>query len=89
VSTSSLSTGIIVNSAKFGRVASIFPGLGLGAILAKCETIPEDLIHTCANALAQATTEEEKSQFMLYPRLERIREVSGTSKLINHVHIAL
>lgn len=63
---------------------SIFPGLGLGAILAKCATIPEDLIHTSANALAQATTEEEKSQFMMYPRLERIREVSGTSKSTLH-----
>ncbi|KAK9895328.1 hypothetical protein P389DRAFT_205404 [Cystobasidium minutum MCA 4210] len=61
-----------------GNNVYIFPGLGLGAILAKCATIPEDLIHTSANALAQATTEEEKAQFMMYPRLERIREVSGT-----------
>lgn len=66
---------------------SIFPGLGLGAILAKCATIPEDLIHTSANALAQATTEEEKSQFMMYPRLERIREVSGTSKSTLHNYL--
>lgn len=62
---------------------SIFPGLGLGAILAKCATIPEDLIHVSANALAEATTEEEKAQYMLYPALERIREVSQTSKLFS------
>lgn len=58
---------------------SIFPGLGLGAILAKCATIPEALIHESAAALASSVTEEEKSQDMLYPRLERIRKVSGIS----------
>lgn len=80
-----------------GNNVYIFPGLGLGAILAKCATIPEDLIHTSANALAQATTEEEKAQFMMYPRLERIREVSGTSKhalfllalAIKHAHLLM
>jgi len=64
-----------------GNNVYIFPGLGLGAILAKCATIPEELIHVSANALAQCVTDEEKSHGMLYPRLERIREVSG--------HIAL
>ena len=58
---------------------SIFPGLGLGAILAKCETIPETIIHTSAAALAGATTAEEKADGMLYPQLERVREVSGLS----------
>lgn len=63
-------------------VDSIFPGLGLGAILAKCATIPEALIHTSASALAEATTAEEKEDGMLYPRLERIREVSGISECL-------
>ncbi|CAD6574434.1 MAG: hypothetical protein CYPHOPRED_005422 [Cyphobasidiales sp. Tagirdzhanova-0007] len=60
-----------------GNNVYIFPGLGLGAILAKCETIPETIIHTSAAALAGATTAEEKADGMLYPQLERVREVSG------------
>ena len=62
-----------------GNNVYIFPGLGLGTILAKCKVIPEALIHTSANALASAVTAEEKSNGMLYPRLERIREVSSIS----------
>lgn len=63
-----------------GNNVYIFPGLGLGAILAKCATIPEELIHCSADALASSVTDEEKAEDMLYPRLERIREVSGISE---------
>lgn len=62
------------------RICSIFPGLGLGAILSKCSTIPEALIHTSADALASSVTKEEKAEHMLYPKLERIREVSAISR---------
>lgn len=62
-----------------GNNVFIFPGLGLGTILAKCQTIPESLIHTAANALADSLNAAEQSAGLLYPGLERIREVSATS----------
>ncbi|ORY77633.1 hypothetical protein BCR35DRAFT_305399 [Leucosporidium creatinivorum] len=61
-----------------GNNMYIFPGLGLGAILAKVKSIPEDLVHASAQALADSLTVEEKERNLLYPDVERIREVSMT-----------
>ncbi|KAM0754105.1 hypothetical protein T439DRAFT_322991 [Meredithblackwellia eburnea MCA 4105] len=59
-----------------GNNMYIFPGLGLGAILAKVKTIPEELVHASAQALATSLTPDEKERNLLYPDVSRIREVS-------------
>ncbi|ORX63306.1 malate dehydrogenase [Anaeromyces robustus] len=59
-----------------GNNMYVFPGIGLGAILAQASVISDDMIYTSSVALANTLTEEEKSAGLLYPRLARIREVS-------------
>ena len=55
----------------------IFPGLGLGAILAKAEHVSDDMVYQTAATLAEALDDEERSHELLYPHLTRIREVSA------------
>lgn len=59
-----------------GNNCYIFPGLGLACVAAKLTRVPESLLMTAANALADCVTEEEMKTDSLYPRIERIREVS-------------
>lgn len=60
-----------------GNNMYIFPGLGLGAILAKSSTISDAMIFSASKALAYSLTQEETKKGWLYPHLMRIREVSG------------
>ncbi|KAH7043551.1 malic enzyme protein 2 [Linnemannia elongata] len=60
-----------------GNNMYIFPGLGLGGILAQPDTISDRLIYSAARACANALTIEERSQGLLYPVLPRIRQVSA------------
>ncbi|KAK3831694.1 MAG: malic enzyme protein 2 [Linnemannia elongata] len=60
-----------------GNNMYIFPGLGLGGILAQPDTISDRLIYSAARACANALTVEERSQGLLYPVLPRIRQVSA------------
>ncbi|KAJ8292375.1 NADP-dependent malic enzyme [Rhodotorula toruloides] len=59
-----------------GNNMYIFPGLGIGAILARVSKIPEELVHASAQGLADSLTPEETARHLLYPDIERIREVS-------------
>ncbi|GEM12284.1 malic enzyme [Rhodotorula toruloides] len=59
-----------------GNNMYIFPGLGIGAILARVSKIPEELVHASAQGLANSLTPEETARNLLYPDIERIREVS-------------
>ncbi|CAB5203715.1 unnamed protein product [Rhizophagus irregularis] len=60
-----------------GNNMYIFPGLGLGAILAKPKVITDKQIYISASALSTSLTEEEKSLELLYPVVSRIRHVSA------------
>ncbi|KAJ3277844.1 hypothetical protein HK104_002915 [Borealophlyctis nickersoniae] len=60
-----------------GNNMYIFPGLGLGAVLAKAGRVSDDMVYQSAVTLAEARNEEERSKELLYPTLERIREVSA------------
>ncbi|KAF9358498.1 hypothetical protein BGX34_008913 [Mortierella sp. NVP85] len=66
-----------ISSPGQGNNMYIFPGLGLGGILAQPATISDDLIYSAARACANALTDDERSQGMLYPALPRIRQVSA------------
>lgn len=63
-----------------GNNMYIFPALGLGAILSRASQVTDAMVEASSLALAESVTEEERAQELLYPRLERIREIS--------VHIA-
>ncbi|KAF9168975.1 hypothetical protein BGX21_000770 [Mortierella sp. AD011] len=67
----------VVSAPGQGNNMYIFPGLGLGGILAQPANISDRLIYTAARACAHALTKEERSQGLLYPILPRIRQVSA------------
>ncbi|RPD54937.1 malic enzyme [Lentinus tigrinus ALCF2SS1-7] len=60
-----------------GNNMYIFPGLGLGAILSRAASVTDSMVEASSLGLANALTPEERAQDLLYPRVERIREISG------------
>ncbi|KAI8061355.1 hypothetical protein BDF21DRAFT_403152 [Thamnidium elegans] len=60
-----------------GNNMYIFPGLGLGAVLAQPSSISNGMIYSASKSLADSLTAEEIKQGWLYPSLVRIREVSA------------
>jgi malate dehydrogenase (oxaloacetate-decarboxylating)(NADP+) len=60
-----------------GNNMYIFPGLGLGAVLARPVSISDRMIYMASKALANSLTPEEIAQGWLYPSLQRIRQVSA------------
>jgi len=59
-----------------GNNVYVFPGLGLGAILAKATQVTDDMVFTSAAALANSLNAEEIHKGLIYPRIERVREAS-------------
>ncbi len=55
----------------------IFPGLGLGVLLAKAKVVSDDMFYASAKALASALTPEERESGMCFPAVSRIREISA------------
>ena len=59
-----------------GNNVYIFPGLGLGAILAKATKITDEMVYASAVALSKSLTPEEGSMGLIYPRIDRVRDAS-------------
>jgi malate dehydrogenase (oxaloacetate-decarboxylating)(NADP+) len=59
-----------------GNNMYVFPGIGLGAILCKAVKVTNYMIYASGEALPTTITEEEKEMSLLYPDINRIREVS-------------
>lgn len=59
-----------------GNNVYVFPGIGLGAILAKATKVTDEMIYTSAAALAGSLNSDEIQQGLIYPRIERVREAS-------------
>lgn len=59
-----------------GNNVYVFPGIGLGAILAKASRVTDNMIYTSAAALAGSLNAEEIHKGLIYPRIERVREAS-------------
>ena len=55
----------------------IFPGLGLGAILARVSKVTDSMVEASSLGLANALTPDERAQDLIYPRIERIRIEMG------------
>jgi len=60
-----------------GNNMYIFPGLGLGAILARATSVTDSMVEASSLGLAGSLTKEEIALDLLYPRVERIREISA------------
>ena len=52
-------------------------GIGLGCILGRVSKITDSMIEAASLGLANSLTEDEKAQDLIYPRIERIREISA------------
>ncbi|PHH91216.1 hypothetical protein CDD83_1266 [Cordyceps sp. RAO-2017] len=59
-----------------GNNVYVFPGLGLGAILAKATRVTNDMVYTSAEALAGTLNADEIHKGLIYPRIERVRDAS-------------
>ncbi|KIK69626.1 hypothetical protein GYMLUDRAFT_34011 [Collybiopsis luxurians FD-317 M1] len=60
-----------------GNNMYMFPGIGLGAILSKAKHVTDGMVEKAAFALSTSLNEEEKNRELVYPRLDRIREISA------------
>lgn len=59
-----------------GNNMYIFPGIGLGALLAKASRVTDTMVEQASIALAGSLDPDERAAGLIYPRLNRIREIS-------------
>jgi malate dehydrogenase (oxaloacetate-decarboxylating)(NADP+) len=59
-----------------GNNVYIFPGLGLGAILAKASRVTDAMVYTSAAALSGCLNSEEIRMGLIYPKIQRVRDAS-------------
>ena len=59
-----------------GNNVYVFPGIGLGAILAKATRVTDNMIYTSAAALAGCLNADEIHNGLIYPRIDRVRDAS-------------
>lgn len=78
---SSHSPPVEVNGRSFytgqGNSAFIFPGIGLGCVVAGATRIRDEMFLAAAEALASQVTESDRELGLVYPPLQRIRETSA------------
>lgn len=69
----------------------VFPGIGLGALLSRANSITDSMIEASSLGLATALTDDEIASELLYPRIERIREISArvAMKVIRAAQVAV
>lgn len=60
-----------------GNNMYIFPGLGLATILCRATSVTDSMVEASSLGLADAVNDEERSLGLLYPRIERIRDISA------------
>ncbi|MEO0424267.1 MAG: NAD-dependent malic enzyme [Pseudomonadota bacterium] len=60
-----------------GNNVFIFPGLGMGALLAGASQVTDGMISAASQALADAVADDELADGLLFPAIERLREVSA------------
>ena len=60
-----------------GNNMYIFPGIGLGALLAKSSRVTDSMVEQASVALAGSLEADERAAGLVYPRLDRIRDISA------------
>ncbi len=60
-----------------GNNAYIFPGVGLGAVASQAREVTDGMFLAAARVLAELVDEDDLAAGRVYPRLERIRQVSA------------
>lgn len=60
-----------------GNNMYVFPGLGHGAIVSKASAVTENMVMASSEALSAQLLESERKSGLLFPELERIRELSS------------
>ncbi len=60
-----------------GNNAFIFPGVGLGVLLADAQRVTDRLFYAAAKALASTLSEHEINSGLLYPPISRLADVSA------------
>jgi malate dehydrogenase (oxaloacetate-decarboxylating)(NADP+) len=60
-----------------GNNMYIFPGIGLGALIAKASRVTDSMVEQASVALAGSLDANERVAGLIYPRLDRIREISA------------
>jgi malate dehydrogenase (oxaloacetate-decarboxylating) len=60
-----------------GNNVFIFPGVGLGALVAEASQVSEAMFTVAAEALAAEVEDEDLQAFSLYPRLQRLRPITA------------
>jgi malate dehydrogenase (oxaloacetate-decarboxylating) len=64
-----------------GNNVFIFPGLGLGALLAQASEVTDSMITATSRALADQVTEQDLECGLLFPAISRLREVSESQAI--------
>ncbi len=59
-----------------GNNAYVFPGIGLGAVVCRARTLPDDLFLEAARTLARTVRPADLEEGALYPPLQEIRRIS-------------
>ena len=52
-------------------------GLGLGSVLCRASAVTDAMVEASSLGLADSLNEDERDSELLYPRLNRIREISA------------
>ena len=60
-----------------GNNMYIFPGIGLGVLLSRAKEVTDSMVEASSIGLANSLTADEIASDLLYPRIERIREISA------------
>jgi malate dehydrogenase (oxaloacetate-decarboxylating) len=59
-----------------GNNAFVFPGIGLGAIVALAKNVTDGMLEAAAKALAEEVTPDDLATGSLYPRINSLRRVT-------------
>ena len=66
-----------VMKANQGNNFYVFPGLGLGSVLSKSPIISDGMLQAAAKAIPAMLTPEQLQAGVIYPRIDRIRDISA------------
>jgi hypothetical protein len=67
----------LAHAVRFFLKTLFYIGLGLGSILSRASVVTDAMVEASSFGLADSLTQEERYCDLLYPRLERIREISA------------